>query len=151
MTPPNSQGLAPHHDDVDVFIMQVEGRKRWKLYSPIEHDLPREYSPDLDQEQLSTPSHTLTLEPGDFLYFPRGVVHQACTSNDHSTHLTLSSYQKFAWFDFLSNAFQSTLEAEFGKDRELREGLPVGVMGYIGANHKDNPRFAKKQSAFHER
>ena len=24
LTPPNSQGLAPHHDDVDVFVLQVK-------------------------------------------------------------------------------------------------------------------------------
>ena len=32
LTPGSSQGFAPHFDDVDVFVLQLEGRKRWRLY-----------------------------------------------------------------------------------------------------------------------
>uniref|UniRef100_A0A915HYF7 Bifunctional lysine-specific demethylase and histidyl-hydroxylase n=1 Tax=Romanomermis culicivorax TaxID=13658 RepID=A0A915HYF7_ROMCU len=32
LTPPNSQGFAPHFDDIEAFILQLEGRKRWMLY-----------------------------------------------------------------------------------------------------------------------
>ena len=50
-TPPACQGLAAHHDDVEVFILQTEGRKRWKLFSPLSgHDLPSEASSDLADE-----------------------------------------------------------------------------------------------------
>ncbi|WP_430930579.1 JmjC domain-containing protein, partial [Pseudomonas aeruginosa] len=31
-TPPNSQGFAPHWDDIDAFVLQLEGTKRWRLY-----------------------------------------------------------------------------------------------------------------------
>lgn len=34
LTPPNSQGFAPHYDDIEAFILQVEGKKRWKVYKP---------------------------------------------------------------------------------------------------------------------
>lgn len=34
LTPPNSQGFAPHFDDIEAFILQLEGRKHWKLYRP---------------------------------------------------------------------------------------------------------------------
>jgi len=44
ITPPNSQGFAPHYDDVDVFILQVEGRKLWKLYDSI---TPEEVLPEV--------------------------------------------------------------------------------------------------------
>ncbi len=35
-------------------------------------------------------------QAGDLLYFPRGTIHQAQTPAgvDHSTHLTLSTYQR---------------------------------------------------------
>jgi hypothetical protein len=36
ITPPNSQGLAPHHDDVEVFILQLQGSKNWLLYPPVD-------------------------------------------------------------------------------------------------------------------
>lgn len=29
LTPAASQGFAPHWDDIDAFIVQLEGRKRW--------------------------------------------------------------------------------------------------------------------------
>lgn len=34
LTPPGSQGFAPHFDDIEAFIIQLEGRKHWKLYRP---------------------------------------------------------------------------------------------------------------------
>ncbi|XP_072382139.1 bifunctional lysine-specific demethylase and histidyl-hydroxylase NO66 isoform X2 [Diabrotica undecimpunctata] len=34
LTPPNSQGFAPHYDDIEAFVIQLEGRKHWKLYKP---------------------------------------------------------------------------------------------------------------------
>lgn len=34
-------------------------------------------------------------QPGDLLYFPRGVIHQAKTQSDsHSTHISISTYQQ---------------------------------------------------------
>lgn len=34
LTPPGSQGFAPHYDDIEAFVVQLEGRKHWKLYKP---------------------------------------------------------------------------------------------------------------------
>lgn len=34
LTPPHSQGFAPHYDDIEAFILQIEGKKRWKIYEP---------------------------------------------------------------------------------------------------------------------
>ena len=53
ITPPNSQGFAPHYDDVDAYILQVEGRKRWRVYAGEEEmELAREPSRDFTQEDL---------------------------------------------------------------------------------------------------
>ena len=35
VTPPGSQGFAPHHDTHDVFVLQVDGHKRWNIYEPL--------------------------------------------------------------------------------------------------------------------
>ena len=53
-------------------------------------------------EELGEPILDRVLEPGDTLYFPRGVIHQAVTPEDtHSLHITLSVYQKCCWSDYL--------------------------------------------------
>lgn len=34
LTPPGTQGFAPHYDDIEAFILQLEGKKYWRLYNP---------------------------------------------------------------------------------------------------------------------
>lgn len=34
LTPAGTQGFAPHYDDIEAFILQIEGKKHWKLYAP---------------------------------------------------------------------------------------------------------------------
>lgn len=54
-------------------FVQVEGKKRWRVYRPAEEDavLPRLSSLNLTDEQVGEPVLEVTLEPGDLLYFPR--------------------------------------------------------------------------------
>ena len=54
LTPPRAQGLAPHWDDVEVFILQTEGTKQWKIYQPLQ-DLPTEHSADLHRSEIGEP------------------------------------------------------------------------------------------------
>jgi bifunctional lysine-specific demethylase and histidyl-hydroxylase NO66 len=104
------QGFAPHYDDVDVFILQVSGRKRWRAYAPLpESALPRFSSRDFveSQDDLGKAILDGVLAPGDILYLPRGTIHQAeSLQSEHSLHLTLSSHQRCAWLDFMNTACQ---------------------------------------------
>jgi len=34
LTPPGSQGFAPHWDDIEAFVLQLEGKKHWRVYEP---------------------------------------------------------------------------------------------------------------------
>ena len=60
LTPPRTQGLAPHHDDVEVFILQTEGSKTWRLYNPLQK-LARTSSQDLPRSVIGAPTHEFTL------------------------------------------------------------------------------------------
>lgn len=140
LTPPNSQGFAPHYDDIEAFILQIEGKKRWRLYEPrsSEEYLPRVSSRNFTQEEAGEPFMDVILEPGDLLYFPRGTIHQAHTVDDHhSLHITLSTYQKYSWADFLERAVPAALEIAIQSDPEFRRGLPLGVASYTGVTHSD--------------
>ena len=107
LTPPASQGFPPHYDDVEVFVLQLEGSKRWRLYSrPDEQTRPAaDVTTEFTQAQLGEPIDQFTLHPGDLVYLPRGVVHQALTQEGtHSLHLTFSTYQRHTWRDMLAEA-----------------------------------------------
>ena len=43
LTPANTQGLAPHWDDVDVFVLQTEGSKSWNLWPNATYSLQGTY------------------------------------------------------------------------------------------------------------
>src|SRR5258708_2885790 len=36
LTPPGSQGFAPHFDTHEVFVVQLDGAKQWRLYDAVE-------------------------------------------------------------------------------------------------------------------
>ncbi|KAK2516840.1 Mina [Columba guinea] len=99
ITPQGSQGLPPHYDDVEVFILQLEGEKHWRLYKPTVH-LAREYNVE-SEDRIGNPTHEFILKPGDLLYFPRGTIHQADTplGISYSTHVTISTYQNKSAID----------------------------------------------------
>jgi bifunctional lysine-specific demethylase and histidyl-hydroxylase NO66 len=143
LTPPgSSQGFSPHYDDICAYILQVEGKKRWKVYAPLSkrETLPRVSSRDYTEDELKDvqPLLDVVLSPGDLLYLPRGWIHQACTLDDnqfHSLHVTVSAMQNWAWIDFLELLIPQALEAAAQSEisTTLRQGLPRNFLEYMGA------------------
>lgn len=140
ITPQESQGLPPHYDDVEVFILQLEGEKRWRLYKPTV-PLAREYSLE-PEDRIGNPTHEFTLKPGDLLYFPRGTIHQADTPSgvQHSTHITISTYQNNSWGDFLLDIVPGFVFDSMKQDVTIRAGLPRKLL--MDVNKSD---YAPKQ------
>ncbi|XP_033002646.1 ribosomal oxygenase 2 isoform X1 [Lacerta agilis] len=124
ITPPGSQGLPPHYDDVEVFILQLEGKKHWQLYKPTVH-LAQEYNTE-PEEKIGAPTHDFILKPGDLLYFPRGTIHQADTPPgiSHSTHVTISTYQNNSWRDFLLDVVPGLVLDTAKEDVDFRKSIP---------------------------
>jgi len=135
ITPAESQGLAPHCDDVEIFVMQLEGKKTWKLYKP-HVELSRDYTQDLLQDDIGEPIYECTLEPGDMLYFPRGTVHQAKTIGDsHSTHISMSTFQNHCVGDFMDHAVRMAIENAMEDDVTFRQGLPLNYRNFLGTQN----------------
>lgn len=145
LTPAHTQGLAPHHDDVEVFIFQLEGSKAWNLwdYSCMPEDakeselpLPENYSHDIDRQLLpsipssssSAPSkckcQTVLLQEGDMLYLPRGTIHEAAAQDRFSTHVTISLYQHYNYKAVVNRLLRPLVETAFMSYMPLRQGLP---------------------------
>lgn len=140
LTPPGTQGFAPHYDDIEAFVLQLEGKKHWRVYSPRTDTevLPQFSSANLTQAELGKPVLEVVLEAGDLLYFPRGFIHQGdCLPDAHSLHITVSSYQRNSWGDLLEKLLPAALQMALEDDVEYRQGLPMGYLGYMGVANSD--------------
>jgi lysine-specific demethylase/histidyl-hydroxylase NO66 len=142
LTPPGSQGFAPHYDDIEAFVIQLEGRKHWKLYQPKEKDVLARYSsPNLRRKNIGEPFMELTLEAGEVLYFPRGTIHEGCTDeNSHSLHITVSVYQRTAYADLLENLLPAALKKAAENNVEYRKGLPLHYLKKFGVTTSSRGR-----------
>ncbi|GAB6021439.1 hypothetical protein CHUAL_004045 [Chamberlinius hualienensis] len=140
LTPPGSQGFAPHYDDIEAFVLQLEGAKRWRLYAPRNQSetLPRFSSVNFKEEDIGQPMLDVLLQAGDLLYFPRGTIHQAVSPPDtHSLHITVSTCQKNSWGDFLELLIPRALEIAVEEDVEFRQSVPRNFLGHLGVANSD--------------
>lgn len=144
-TPANSQGFAPHYDDVDVFLLQMEGEKEWRLYDPLEKvdHLSRHSSEDYVPEEFPTPKFCFTLKAGDVLYMPRGMVHQGRTfPHTHSLHITFSANQMHSWADLFLTATRYTVETLAANHLSWRKTIPRQLFSLLGASNSPGFRSA---------
>lgn len=89
-TPANGSGIPKHHDLHSVFVMQLEGCRRWTYGATAAGRRP---SAHVDPDSILDADLTgeTVLEQGDCLYIPRGTPHLAHVVPGHaSLHLTLS-------------------------------------------------------------
>ncbi len=122
-SPKDSQGLFPHFDTHDVYILQIHGKKYWTLYdAPVETPMTASQQMVFQKEQLSNPK-VKTLEAGDMMYIPRGVPHEAFTSDESSLHITICVYPT-QWIDLLTKSIQQLAHTNLA----LRKSLPFGYL-----------------------
>ena len=120
-TPASSQGFGVHHDTHDVFVLQVSGHKRWRVYAPVV-ELPlktQRWSPG-DAQSLGAAVHDITLQAGDTLYLPRGWPHEATAADADSLHITVGLHPPTR-----IDALRAAL-SECADDVEFRRVLPAG-------------------------
>lgn len=129
LTPRAATGLELHFDFHDVFVVQLAGRKRWRVWRPLVRTTdPVRRGPRLPMptfEELGPPALDLTLTAGDCLYLPRGFPHAAEAVDAASSHLTVG-VMAVTWQKVLTAAVDAAL-AEPG----LRASLPAGVLGGV--------------------
>lgn len=89
MTPAGHDGFAPHQDSIDVFVLQVEGVKSWRVWDRSELSRGSEASYTL--EELGEPALEVLLRPGDVLYIPHGTPHAATARGQIAMHLSVGA------------------------------------------------------------
>ena len=130
-TPASAQGFAVHHDTHDVFVLQVSGRKRWRVYEPV-LELPlktQRWSAELGD--VGEPIEDFVLEPGDTLYLPRGWPHEAATSDEESLHITVGLHPQTR-LDALRAALESCAkDVEFRRSVDRDGVLPADLLDRV--------------------
>ncbi len=126
LTPPGSQGFSTHYDTHDVFVLQVDGTKRWRIHAPVLADpLEKQAWGGRADEVAATgagePAMDVVLAPGDALYLPRGWLHSAEAQDTRSLHLTLGVRALTRY------ALVEELLALATADARLRGTLPYGL------------------------
>lgn len=124
ITPPKSQGFAPHYDTHDVFVLQVAGRKHWRVHAPVRPSpLPGEdwalVADEVRARAAEAPTVEHVMEPGDCLYLPRGFIHAATAQGETSAHLTFGIHPVTE-----REAIRALVDAL--PDEPWRSSLPVG-------------------------
>ncbi len=125
LTPPAAQGFRTHFDTHDVLVLQVEGRKRWRVWDGERIERPTRRTPWPGNMPPIGEPHVLMLEPGDALYIPRGVMHDAATeAGERSLHATIG-FMEPSW----AQAIRALVDEAELHDPMLRESLPSWRIG----------------------
>ncbi|XP_028413125.1 ribosomal oxygenase 2-like [Dendronephthya gigantea] len=133
----NAYKRKPCYNGKEAFILQIEGKKRWCLYEPIQK-LAFLDCEDLKQDEIGGVTHEFILEPGDLLYFPRGTVFQAHSLNDEvSGHIEIQLYEEHTWGHFMSNILDKAINEALKKDVAFREALPTNFLSYMEFGKKE--------------
>ncbi|MBN3727887.1 cupin domain-containing protein [Burkholderia sp. Ac-20379] len=76
-------GVGPHFDSYDVFLLQVHGKRRWRIGAQTDLSL-REDLPLKVLENFA-PTEEWVLEPGDMLYLPPHIAHDGIAEGECMT------------------------------------------------------------------
>lgn len=139
------QAFASHCDLHDVFAIQCEGAKRWRIYrnradNPIEALAGEDAQAQIDAAKGPV-MMDVTLNVGDMLYIPRGFFHDAVATDVASLHLTIgfAPPSGMLLFKFLQDlAKRESLFREYLPDAQLEDGaLLQRALEQLGARLND--------------
>lgn len=110
LTPAGQQGARAHSDPSDVYVIQLEGTKHWRVWdTPGSRRLGVDR--DYDLAELGAPVMDVSLRPGDVLYVPYGTPHVAAAEEQVSLHLTVVALAR-AWSQLLLPVVERILDAD---------------------------------------
>jgi hypothetical protein len=123
-----THGFDVHWDDHDVFVLQVAGRKRWRVHGPT-RPFPMHRDVEPPPEPPAEPIAEFVLEDGDALYVPRGHWHDASAIGAPSLHLT------FGFTPATGVDLVAWLADQLRADERFRQDLPRFAPAAVRAAH----------------
>jgi len=122
LTPPGKAGFPPHFDSTDVFVIQCNGKKHWRIYDHYTNMVelpPPDAGWEAERFNPTSPPRDFELSRGDVLYLPRGAMHEAFCTDRESMHLTISlASPTFA------DLLRAVISSAAATDIELRRRVP---------------------------
>jgi 50S ribosomal protein L16 3-hydroxylase len=116
-------GVGPHFDSYDVFLLQAQGQRRWRIGR--QKDLALQPNMPLKILANFTPEQEFVLEPGDMLYLPPRYAHDGIAQGECMTY---------------SIGFRSPSAGELA--RELLQGLAEQALEEVGDTLYRDPKQA---------
>ncbi len=113
-------GVGPHVDSYDVFLLQAQGRRRWRVGRAHDDALV----PGLPLKVLAhfEPDREWTLEPGDMLYLPPGWAHEGVAIGECMTFSV--GFRAPSRLEFLSAWLAQAADDPGGIDPRYRDPNP---------------------------
>lgn len=86
------QAFGSHFDTHDVYAMHIAGEKLWRIYEtradvPIAHPDFKSYGQEWHDANRGAVAQEILMRPGDLLYIPRGLYHDALATSDGTIHI----------------------------------------------------------------
>ncbi|WP_416363172.1 JmjC domain-containing protein [Pseudomonas sp. NFX183] len=78
--------VGPHFDNYDVFLLQAQGKRNWKIGQMCNSESPLLQHADLRMLAEFEQSEEWVLEPGDMLYLPPRLAHFGIAEDDCMTY-----------------------------------------------------------------
>ncbi len=113
-------GVGPHFDSYDVFLLQGEGQRRWRISA--QRDLTLAPNAALKILKNFKAEQEWTLGPGDLLYLPPNIAHEGVARSECTTYsigFRAPSAQELA-FNFLNFQQDELKLAGMYSDPDLR-------------------------------
>ncbi|MEV8532694.1 cupin domain-containing protein [Streptomyces sp. NPDC051211] len=141
----DAQAFPSHFDEVDTFVVQILGTKRWQIHGPSEEFPLPEYG---DSDPVNCPESVLferTLVPGDVMHVPRGWWHTVRGGGDTSLHLTFTFTRRtgYDWLRWVMRQALSRVEIRGNLDRagtpEAQEAQAERILAAFLAEAKSLP------------
>ena len=121
-SPANTQGFHCHFDLHEVFVLQVEGTKHWRVFRPTTESPIESWRAADSPHESTEPYLDVVLQKGDVLYVPRGHWHYAVAEDSISVHVTVgvTCRKGTALLDWLAG--ELTAEAVWRRNAPLMDG-----------------------------
>lgn len=82
ISPPGGKALSIHHDETDIFTLQLRGNKKWELFERVVSQVPATYMASEVKKQQE-----FVASAGDFFYLPKGTIHNVCSLDNTSVSI----------------------------------------------------------------